>query len=54
MSLTTKMLISDTLYSKPRDGKSTVEMAGLVRYTGGATHCRVIPEYISREHDLTS
>lgn len=30
------MLISDNLYSKSRDGKTTVEMAGLAYYLLGA------------------
>lgn len=53
-SLTSKMLISDTQYSKPRDGKTTVELASLVYYPLGATQYKVTPEYISREYDLTS
>lgn len=33
MSFTSEMLISDTLYSQSRDGKTPVEVAGLVYYT---------------------
>lgn len=47
------MLTSDTLYSKYRDGKTTMEIAGLGYYTFGAIHERVTSEYISKEYDLT-
>lgn len=33
MSFTSEMLISDTLYSQSKDGKTPVEVAGLVYYT---------------------